>query len=160
MTAAPPPVSRPLTANEVALSQSVFGDAIDYGRVRILRRKWAFFQPRNVVMAPTGNIHFHPDGPHYRPDFGAASLTLQGLFVHEMTHVWQVQQGLYLPLRRHPFCRYRYRFDPDRPFSRYGIEQQAELVRHAFLRRAGAAIDAPELAALAATLPFPAIAAA
>ena len=55
--------ARPLTPGEIALARSMFGDAIDYGRVRLVRRKWWPFQPKGIVMAPTGNIHFHPDEP-------------------------------------------------------------------------------------------------
>ena len=131
---------RKLTDGEVALARSVFGDAIDYGRVRIARRKWAFFQPRETVMAPIGKIHFHPDGSRYRDDFAAASLADQALFIHEMTHVWQHQKGIFLPLARHPFCRYDYALRPGQPLHRYGIEQQAEIVADAFLLRRGAAV--------------------
>lgn len=76
---------RPLTEGEIALAAGVFGDAIDYRRVRIVQAKWAFFQPRHVVMAPRGSIHFHPKGHLYRDDFAAAALGDQGLFIHEMT---------------------------------------------------------------------------
>lgn len=139
MTPAVPPAlrARPLTAGEAALAYSVFGNAIDYSRPRIVQRKWAFFQPRDTVMAPLGSIHFHPDSPRYSDDFSKAPLGDQGLFIHEMVHVWQHQQGMFLPLQRHPFCRYRYRIEPGRPFERYGIEQQGEIVRHAFLLRHG-----------------------
>ena len=134
--------ARPLTAGEVALARSLFGEAIDYARVRIVRRKWWPFQPRGVVMAPTGHIHFHPDSDLYRDDFAAAPLSLQGLFVHEMTHVWQAQRHgrFYLPLMRHPFCRYAYRIKDGQRFDRYGLEQQAELVRHRFLTDRGHAV--------------------
>ena len=134
--------ARPLTPGEVALAHSLFGAAIDYDRVAIVRRKWWPFQPRGVVMAPTGNIHFHPASDLYRDDFAAAPLSLQGLFVHEMTHVWQAQRHgrLYLPLMRHPFCRYAYTIKDDRRFDRYGLEQQAELVRHRFLGMRGHAV--------------------
>ena len=146
---------RPLTPGEVALARSVYGDAIDYDRVAIVRGKWAFFQPRHVVMAPLGAIHFHPTGDLWRDDFAAASLSDQGLFVHEMAHVWQHQRGLFLPLRRHPFCRYDYSFRPGVPLHRYGIEQQAEIVRHAFLLRRGArVVGAPDLARYESVLPF------
>jgi hypothetical protein len=131
------PRDRPLTEGEIALARSMFGEAIDYARVRIARRKWAFFQPRETVMAPTGAIHFHPQGAQYRDDFAAASLADQALFIHEMVHVWQHQKGIFLPLARHPFCRYDYVLQPGRPLHRYGIEQQAEIVAHAFLRRCG-----------------------
>lgn len=130
---------RALTAGEVAMARSVFADSIDYAPVRLLRSKWWFLQPRGIVMAPCGHIHFHPEDPNWREDFSAAEWNLQGLFIHEMTHVWQAQRSgrFYLPLMRHPFCRYRYSYREGRPFWRYGLEQQAELVRHAFLQRRG-----------------------
>ena len=146
---------RPLTDGEVALAQSVFGDGIDYTGVRMRRRKWAFFQPRDTVMAPRGHIHFHPAGDQWRDDFAAGHLTEQGLFVHEMTHVWQHQRGVCLPLARHPFCRYHYALRPGWTLPRYGIEQQAEIVRHAFLLRHRAIIPgAPPLAQYETVLPF------
>lgn len=150
---------RPLTGGEIALARSVFGNAIDYQRVRIVRGRWWPFQPRNTAMAPDGNIYFHPNGPLWSPDFASEPLHRQGLFIHEMTHVWQAQKGgrWYLPLTRHPFCRYRYTLGPGRPFRRYGIEQQAEIVRHIFLLRRGfPAPNALPLAALEALIPFPA----
>jgi hypothetical protein len=38
---------------------------------------------------------------------------------------------------RHPFCRYRYELKPGQPFDRYGLEQQAEIVRHVFMAERG-----------------------
>jgi hypothetical protein len=38
---------------------------------------------------------------------------------------------------RHPFCRYSYQLVEGRPFDRYGLEQQAEMVRHRFLADRG-----------------------
>src|SRR5918993_519956 len=130
---------RPLTPGEIALARSMFGDAIDYSKVRMVRRKWWPFQPRNTAMAPTGNIHFHPHGNLWSDDFAAEPLWRQGLFIHEMTHVWQTQKRgrFYLPLMRHPFCRYAYQLREGWSFDRYGLEQQAEIVRHAFLQRQG-----------------------
>lgn len=130
---------RPLTTGEVAMARSIFADSIDYAPVRLVRRKWWPFQPKGIVMAPCGHIHFHPENESWRDDFSAAEWNLQGLFIHEMTHVWQAQRAgrFYLPLMRHPFCRYRYTYREGRPFLRYGLEQQAELVRHAFLQRRG-----------------------
>jgi hypothetical protein len=148
-------IGRLLTEGEIALAQGMFGDAIDYAPVRIVRRKWAFFQPRETVMAPTGSLHFHPHGSHYRDDFGTAGLDDQGLFIHEMVHVWQHQKGIVLPIRRHPFCRYDYAIRPGLPLHRYGIEQQAEIVRHAFLLRQGRpVIGAPDLKIYEGILPF------
>lgn len=146
-------IVRPLTDGEIALARTVFGDAVDYARVRIIRGRWWPFQPRGIVMAPTGNIHFHPADPRWSQDYSLESLALQGLFIHEMTHVWQSQKRgrYYLPLMRHPFCRYGYQLEPGRRFDRYGLEQQAEIVRHRFLADRGVALaQIPE----AALLPF------
>ena len=131
--------SRHLTSGEVALAQSIFGDAIDYSIVRLFEGKWWPFHPRRAAMAPTGDIWFHPDGGGWSEDFSHEPLSRQGFFIHELTHVWQAQRGglLYLPLMRHPFCRYAYRLDRGRTFLEYGIEQQAEIVRHRFLADRG-----------------------
>ena len=132
--------SRPLTPGEIALARSMFGDAIDYSKVRMVKRKWWWFQPRNTAMAPTGNIHFHPRSDLWSDDFAAEPLHRQSLFIHEMTHVWQSQTRgrYYLPLMRHPFCRYSYNIEEGRPFERYGLEQQAQIVAHLFLAQHGA----------------------
>lgn len=146
-----------MTQEEVTLARSVFGEAIAYDRVHIHNRKWWPFQPRRVTMAPDGDLWFHPQGGLYCDDFCASPLNIQGLFIHEMTHAWQAQRGgkWYLPLMRHPFCRYDYLMQPGKPFARYGLEQQAEIVRHAFLMRQGLALpDRPPLSEYDAILPF------
>lgn len=129
--------SRSLTAGETALARSVFGEKIDYTKVEIRRRRWAFFQPRHIPMAPCGHLHFHPASPIWSEDYAEESLGLRGLFVHELAHVWQWQRGVYLPLARAPFCRYSYTLKPGWRLERYGLEQQAEIVRHAYLLREG-----------------------
>ncbi len=143
----PPGGARPLTDGERTLARSIYRDAIALDRVEIRRRRWWPFQPRNIVMAPTGHVHLHPASPIWSEDFSREGHGLQGLFLHELCHVWQHQRGLFLPLRRHPFCRYTYSFRPGVPLAGYGIEQQAEIVRHAFLLREGVAVvGAPDLA--------------
>jgi hypothetical protein len=134
--------SRSLTPGEIALCRSIFGHAIDYSKVRLIKGKWWPFQPANAAMAPSGSIWFHPKAGGWSEDFAKEPLGRQGFFIHEMTHVWQAQRrgALYLPLMRHPFCRYAYRLVPGKPFHRYGIEQQAEIVRHVFLASRGAAV--------------------
>ncbi|MEK6542326.1 MAG: vgr related protein [Pseudomonadota bacterium] len=149
--------ARPLTQAERALAKGVFGDAIDYDRVEIRRRKWAFFQPRHVVMAPMGHMHFHPMGDIYCDDFCETPVERQGLFIHEMVHVWQVQRRgrWFLVLMRWPFDRYSYTLKPGWPLERYGLEQQAEIVRHYFLLAKGHTVPgAPGIKAYRAILPF------
>lgn len=153
----PPGAARPLTQGECALVRDTFGNAIALAPVRIKRRRFFPFQPRGTVMAPMGHLHFAPACPHYADDFAAAPLALQGLFIHEMVHVWQAQTRgrWWLVLMRHPFCRYGYDLVPGQPFERYGIEQQAEIVRHLFMARMRAPVDgAPSLGVLERILPF------
>lgn len=149
--------SRPLSAGEIALASSVFGAAIDYAKVTIRRRKWFPLQPRRVTMAPRGHLHFHPDSPAYCDDFTLASLPTQAHFIHEMTHVWQVQsRGAWFLITRRPFSRrYDYTLKPGWKLTQYGIEQQAEIVRHAFLLGQGVEVaGAPPLAQYLSIMPF------
>ena len=148
---------RALTAGERILAATIFGKAIDYDQVRVHRRKWFPFQPKSAIMAPDGHLWVHPKSDLWSDDYSDAPVGLQGLFLHEMTHIWQAQTRgrWYLVLMRHPFCRYRYSFVPGRPFERYGLEQQAEVVRDVFLRRHGWKVAGTTLSAeLEAILPF------
>jgi hypothetical protein len=148
---------RPLTLGEIDLARPMFGSAIDYSRVRIIRRKWWPLQPRSIMMAPTGNIHVPAASECWSEDYSQESLALQGVIIHELTHVWQAQTRgrFYLPLMRHPFCRYHYELVQGRPFDRYGLEQQAEIVRHLFLLRHGVShLDRTKITALEQLVPF------
>ncbi len=77
---------------------------MECGRVRVFRRKFVFFQPRDVTMAPDGNIWFHPEGDLARSpladDFSKGPLEVRSHFVHELTHVWQHQNGMNLVLEK------------------------------------------------------------
>ena len=148
---------RPLTLGEISLVAEVFGAAVDPAPVRIRRRRWFPFQPTATVMAPMGHLHFAPANPHYCDDFADAGLNAQGLFIHEMVHVWQTQQRgrCWLPLMRHPFCSYRYTFVEGQPFDRFGIEQQAVIVRQWFMAKRGhPSPGAPSLTELNSVVPF------
>lgn len=56
--------------------------------------------------------------------------------------MWQAQQkgSWWLVFNRLPWARYHYSLQPGWPLSRYGIEQQAEIVKHAFWLRNGAQV--------------------
>ena len=146
---------RSLTSGEIELCRSIFGSAIDYSNVRLIPRKWWPLQPINYVMTPSGNLHFHPKGWLWSDDFSKGQ-THVDLFIHEMTHVWQSQKWgrFYLLLQRHPFCRYDYSVRPGQRFEQYGLEQQAEIVRHIFLLRHRQPLaGAPPLEQLESILP-------
>ena len=149
--------SRGLTFGEIALVTSVFGGQVDASVVRLHRHRWWPLQPKAVVMAPRGSIWFHPDSPDWSEDFARAPLVARAFLIHEMTHVWQHQQGVNLILRRLPLARYRYLpLTPGKRFGDYGIEQQAEIVRHAYMLREGGHVDgAPKLKDYLSMMPFP-----
>ena len=136
--------------------REVFGAAVDPAKVMIRRRKWFPFQPRKVTMAPTGHLHFHPGGSNYCDDFSQAPPDQQGHFIHEMTHVWQTQTRgwWFVPLLGAVQRKYAYTLKPAKPLTSYGIEQQAEIVAHAFmLRRGWTVAGVADLAGMLAALP-------
>jgi len=147
---------RPATPGELGIIDSVFGRALDPRPLTFRRAKFWFLQPAWIVMAPDGHVWFHPNNPAWRADFAAAPLSLRALVVHELVHVWQHQRGVNLVRERRPFAPYRYLpLVPGKPFAAYGIEQQAEIVRHAYVLREGGRVpDAPPLAAYAEIVPF------
>jgi hypothetical protein len=146
---------RGLTPGEIELARTIYHDAIDYSKVRIAHRKFIFFQPKRTIMAPMGTIHFNPQGDAYEEDFSKSFLGRQGDFIHELTHIWQWQSGIYLPVKRHPFCRYDYCLKPGQKFEKYGLEQQGEIARHTFLLRHGQPVlGAPPLPVYEALIPF------
>jgi hypothetical protein len=149
------PRIRPLTAAERALVASVFGDSVAPDSVTIRCAKFWALHPWWVTMAPDGHIWCHPNGFDWVPDYARQPLGMQEHFVHEMVHVWQVQQRGSLVWRRPPFARYRYDLAHGKNFSRYGIEQQACIVADAFRLRAGQTLPGkPELAAYRGLIPF------
>ena len=132
---------RPLTAAEQALAREMFGDGIDAGRIRILAAPWlgrAFVAGPSLIVWPARSLP---------QSFGEAPLGAQATFVHELTHVWQAQNGialLWAKLRagdRAAAYAYDLALEPD--FARLNIEQQAMVVEHAFLAARGAPTPHP-----------------
>ena len=125
--------SRAPTAGEVLMCREVFGDAIDYARVRVFNRKFWFGQPVRMAMAPNGNIYFHP--ARFLEDFSLAPVLTRAWFIHEMGHVWQHQQGVnvYMAMLQRV---YDYTpLVPGRTFEEYGLEQQCEIAADYYLLR-------------------------
>ena len=136
--------SRSLTSGEVSLAREIYADSVDYDRVRIHYRNFVFWQGARYIITPNGHIYL---GRSLRElsDFSAASLAMQGLFIHEMAHVWQYQHGINVLMRgaleqvRH-FCgfnQYRYQLEVGKALGSYKLEQQAEILRHYFLAQHG-----------------------
>jgi len=117
---------RPLTPREIAFARKIFDTDLDYSRPLVFNSRWAFFQPDNRAMAPNGNIYI--PGDRYRDDFSHYTADL-ALLLHELTHVWQFQHGMWVKLRRTLHSTYRYgAITGTETFYDYGIEQQAAIV--------------------------------
>jgi hypothetical protein len=126
---------RDLTEGERAISSAMFGEELDPARVRIAQLPLLPFG----AMVPLGDTILFSLVSALK-DFSVAPLRAQGFFVHELTHCWQAAQGRVLALAKLKAigrAAYRYRLTPGKPFAAYNIEQQAEIVRHLFLARAG-----------------------
>lgn len=134
--------ARSLTADEIALAKRVFGELIDYGRVRIVNYPYVPWQSDEVFIAPNGFI-FVSD-KHYKDDYTKYGKSYEQVFVHEMTHVMQYQQGInvllqgailqslyYLSFKR--YNPYHYHFDKHKSFWDYNIEQQGRIAEHIYL---------------------------
>ena len=81
--------------NEVFLAQLVFARSIDYGNVKVHDHKYMPFQPGYSGMTPNGEIYMEGLGS---PDYALEPVGLKAIFIHEMVHVWQKQNGVLNPL--------------------------------------------------------------
>lgn len=119
---------RALTIGEQQLARSVFGDAIQLEQVRLKTACWVI---KGYAVSPNGHIYFHTQD--FCADFSVQSLQIRAWLIHELTHVWQVQQGKQVFWRALFNRRYRYRLG--KRFEQYGIEQQARMVEEYYIRR-------------------------
>lgn len=122
--------SRQLTAGEIALARSVFGDTINLDNVHLKTAWWVL---KYYAVSPNGNIYFHP--ADWVTDFSQCSLGKQSWLIHELTHVWQLQRGLKVVRGAMMNRRYDYVFEEEKSFFNYGIEQQARMVQDYFISR-------------------------
>ncbi|MGE3143680.1 MAG: hypothetical protein AB7L65_10195 [Hyphomonadaceae bacterium] len=127
---------RRLTAGEIALGRAIFGEEIDWARIRIAQAPPLWF----AAMAPIGRTIWF--GRWRAPaDFAAAPLAAQGWLLHELAHAWQAAHGRVLALAKLGALgagAYRIAWFPGARWEDFNIEAQAEIVRMLFLARAGA----------------------
>ncbi len=114
------------------MASLVFGDAIDYTRVRIHGRRYMPFQPKNCAMTPNGHLYFHASC--FLADYAQASAAHQHWFLHEMVHVWQHQLGY--PVRLRGAIRiglsYAYRLHADATLASFNMEAQGDVLADYF----------------------------
>ena len=127
-------LTRGLTPDEIGMASLLFGDAIDYGRVRVHNRPYLplGLQPKNCAMTPNGSIYFHHTC--FLPDYTAGDPLTVHWFMHEMVHVWQHQLGY--PVRLRGAIRlglsYRYDLREDATLADYNMEAQGDLLADYF----------------------------
>lgn len=69
----------------------VFGDMLDCERPKIIATRYLPWQSCGIFMAPNGNIYVNP--ADYSENYALESKFMQGIFIHELTHVMQYQKA-------------------------------------------------------------------
>lgn len=124
---------RPLTSGEIAMARQVFGDSVDYSKVKVHNHGyWLFFgfQDKNTAVTPNGEMYM----PHaiYEDDY-SLPLADRALFMHEMTHVWQYQLGYTvkwhgLTVTSRGQSAYEYSIKEGDSLSDFNMEQQGNII--------------------------------
>lgn len=134
-----PEPNRALTAGEIAMLRPIFREGINYDQVRVVDAKYPF-QPEGVYMTPRG--HVYAPGPLYREDFSKAGPSYRAVFVHELTHVWQHENGMDLVAQGVvEFTKHKGAYEKAYPYTlvlgrdlvEFGMEQQASIVEDYFI---------------------------
>ena len=120
-----------LTESEKKMAQSVFGTALELDGIKIIAHRMVL---KNYGISPNGHVYFNEQD--WCEDFSTQTLSTQSWLIHELTHVWQIQQGIQV-VRKAIFDRqYRYVLEQGKAFLAYGIEQQAQMVQDYYIRHA------------------------
>lgn len=126
---------RALTPGETALAHEAFDAELVPATVRFLRSPWPFDRAF-VAGRWFGRDWIVWPGRSLPSDISLAPLRYQAVLVHELTHVWQAQQGVNLMTGKlragdRPSS-YEYPVGMDCAWSDLNIEQQAMVVEHRF----------------------------
>ncbi|WP_239700727.1 Rhs element Vgr protein [Massilia sp. 9096] len=125
--------SRALTRSEITMATLLFGQSIDYGRVRIHARRYIPFQPKNCCMTPNGSMYFHHSC--FLPDYTRGDPPVVHWFLHEIVHVWQHQLGYAVRLRGavRIGLSYDYELAPGKTLADFNMEAQGDLLADYFV---------------------------
>lgn len=131
------PICRKLTPDEIEAAHSIFGESINYDSVRFIHRPHALMKLFTDAIAPNGHVYIYaPDA--WAEDYTKSTKRHRRGYMHEMTHIWQHQQGVNLFAKGLASTlanifnfekAYHYSFDNDRAFEDYEIEQQAQIIQ-------------------------------
>ena len=146
------PACRALRPDEIRLAREVFGDEIDYKKVKVFSRPYLFLLGKgDESVTPNGNIYNLKDAVD---GSSPAAIARQQHFLHEMTHVWQHRQGqnvqieaarLWLKYDFNYSASYDYDIDRLSGFGALNIEQQARFVENYYKIRQEMAERSPIL---------------
>jgi len=114
------------------MASLLFGDAIDYRRVRIHGRRYIPFQPKNCCMTPNGSMYFHRSC--FLPDYTRGDPPVMHWFIHEMAHIWQHQLGYAVRFRGavRLGLQYDYELAPGKTLADFNMEAQGDLLADYF----------------------------
>lgn len=135
---------RGLTDGEVEIAKKVFNDLINYNEVKIFNIPYLPWQPKDILMAPNGRLFVSKQV--FAKDYSKCSIVMQGVFIHELTHVLQyqkhtnvvvkgfiLQSAYYLSFKM--YDPYKYKLINGKRFEQYNIEQQGDIARDIFFEK-------------------------
>jgi hypothetical protein len=132
---------RPMTADETNFARQVFGDSIDYGRIRLTNMLHPTETDRRFVIPTVGNTILVNlgDAAFVNPrEFTNAIYSEPGsLFIHELVHAWQYTHHSLVEMLCNYADNYEYHAGTDRlsdtswqgrSWAGFKVEQQAHIV--------------------------------
>lgn len=131
------PSCRKLTDNEIMFAKTIFGDSLDYKKIKIFNRYLFGRKPEGASGRMwNGNIYAITTDARSQDYALDERLGNRRLFLHEMTHVWQYKsdpafmvKGLSALIKAdfNYSSLYPYEIKPHRTFKDYNFEQQADI---------------------------------
>lgn len=122
---------RLMTLGEIAMAKRVYGHSIAYNRVWIHCDSYFPFglQSSGYAMTPNGELWYRKE--MYKADFSLPEVELidKYIFIHELGHVWQHQNGQWVRTRGafSLLANYYYTLDKVK-LTDYSLEQQASIL--------------------------------
>lgn len=118
----------------MAMAKTIFENSMSYN-VWVHCDSYLPFgmQSDNVAMAPNGDIYFRE--LLYKHDFSEERVQFKHLFMYELIHVWQHQNGMWVRTRGlfSNFANYNYSLNAKSKLSDFGMEAQANMVADYFV---------------------------
>jgi len=134
-------LARKLTIGEFNMCYTIFGTSMNYNNVLVVKNALVF---DDSAMGIYGGVYF--DLKDYKIDFSLSDEFYQRWFIHEMTHLWQYQQGfdvfkegamLQIGYKLGNYNPYFYDIDSNgtivKHFNWFNMESQADILAHYYI---------------------------